>query len=81
MKIFLAIILLFFSFSTNAGGFANELYQQELEYQVEYLEQKIENQLPQDNEDEHPRNEEFEQRLEYDRKMLDYYQQRLEQVR
>lgn len=80
MKILLAILLL--TFSTNArAGFANELYQQELEYQVEYLEQKIENQLPQDNEDEHPRNEEFEQRLEYDRKMLDYYQQRLEQVR
>ena len=80
MKILVAVLLLTFSPSVTAG-FANDLYQKELEYQVEYLEEKIENQLPQDNEDEHPRNEEFEQRLEYDRKMLDYYQQRLEQVR
>ena len=80
MKIVLAIILMTFSTSTHTG-IANELYQQELEYQVEYLEEKIENQLPQDNEDEYPRDEEFEQRLEYDRKMLDYYQQRLQQVR
>lgn len=80
MKIVFVILLMIFSTSATAG-MANDLYQQELEQQVEYLEQKIENQLPQDNEDEHPRDERYEQQLQYDRKMLDYYQQRLQQVR
>ena len=61
---------------------SNEMYIQDLEYEIEYLEQKIENQSPQENEELQPfEDEELRQEFEYDRKMLDYYQQRLQQVR
>jgi len=81
MKSILFTFLFTFSFSSNAG-MANEMYVQDLEYEIEYLEQKIDNQSPQENEEPQPfEDEELQQEFEYDRKMLNYYQQRLQQVR
>ena len=81
MRLVLLTILMFFATSSFAGG-SREMYIQDLEYQVEYLEQRVENQLPQDNQDPYPyEDEQYEKQLEYDRKMLEYYQERLQQVR